>query len=173
MIGDFMRKILSAVLAFQFISIPVAQAEVRAYLERSSIWTKPTINVDGTDYQQHFFVGFSDLPEAMHSVPEAAEYARLAQQEEIWGSSLWLGGIAAAILYASAKGGSGESWNVGWLLIAAGIIPGAMLRSAGHVNLNKAINAYNGAGQKSSWLPDKFSIGPVASASGANLGWSF
>jgi hypothetical protein len=143
---------------------------VRAYLERDSLWTAPDVSVDGKVYSFHFFVGYSDLPDAMKSNPEAAQFADAASSQMIWGNSLLFGGLAGALVYLNQ---SNPNYGTYWLIFLSGFVPGILLHAAAEMNINKAINTYNGIGQRSALLPDKMFLVPMQDGGVAALSWSF
>jgi hypothetical protein len=168
-----MKQICAALIVFQFLAFPIAQAsEVRAYYERDSIWAPPRVVVDGKAYDPHFFTGFSDLSEAMKSNAEAVEFAERARKQALWGSILATTGLVAAITYLT----TGRDRDIGtyWTIFLVGFIPGLLLQESSRINAVKAINRYNGVGGKA-WqlLPEKIFAGPLADGGGAGLGWSF
>lgn len=167
-------SVLLFVLANLIVS-PLAQAaSVRAYYEQQSIWSGSSLMVDGKAYHPHFFTGY-DLTEAMKSNPEAIEYADRASAQHAIGTSLVLAGLAGALGYTVATVGN-NNWNAGayWLIFFAGFIPGTFFEAASAVNLNKAINAYNGISSRYSKLaPDKMMVLPNNDGAVAALSWSF
>src|SRR5260370_264158 len=109
----------------------------------------------------------------MKSDPQAVEYAERARRQAIWGSAFVWAGLAGAITYLIAKG---NDWDPGtyWAIFGLGFIPGVFLGGASGVNLNKAINKYNGASPMSAkLLPNKIYLSPVTNGGVASLGWSF
>jgi hypothetical protein len=169
----FMRQFLAALVLFQALMIPLAHADVRAYVDRPNIWTLPTIYVDGEATHRNFFIGFSDLAENMKSNPEAASFAERACDDKMWSSIFLVGGLGASLTYAIVKGGT---YNAGtfWGLFALGVVPGVAFNWLSGINLNKAINSYNGVGAKATTLvPDKILLSPIAGGGIAGLGWGF
>jgi len=171
-----MRGAVLLFLLAQLIVSPIAQAsEVRAYYSQNSIWSPGVVMVDGKAYSPHFFSGF-DLTEAMKSNSEAVEYADRAVTYRIVGNSLVLAGLAGAVGYTIAQSGNDRHWDAGtyWGIFLLGFIPGVFFEGASQVNLNKAVNAYNGISSRYTKLkPEKMMIVPTNDGAVAALGWSF
>lgn len=170
-----MRATVLLFLLVQVIVTPIANAaSVRAYYRQESIWMAGSLIVDDKAYSPYFFTGY-DLTQAMKSNPEAVEYAERASTQHAIGTSLMLGGLAGALGYSFATVGN-HNWNGGvyWLIFLAGFLPGTFFEAASAINLNKAINAYNGISSRYTRIkPDKLMLIPNNDGAVAALRWSF
>jgi hypothetical protein len=182
-----MRFLMALVLSFQFASFAQARdiklasratqgSQVRAYIQRDSIWSPVVLMVDGKPNYYHFFSGFSDLTETMALNPDAVAFAERARVQHIWASSLMWGGLAAAIAYTIVAESPNHHWDGGtyWTVFLVPFIPGAFLQGASMMNTNKAINAYNGIPQRlGKLIPNKINLAPSKDGAVAALTWEF
>ena len=130
-------------LAFTvFITLPLS-AKPKAYLDiNDSFWSpNPRLVIDGKDLKPGFF-GYSDLPEAFASNPQALKYAESFNSYRICANiGLW-GGLAAALTYVLAS----ENFDSGTYLgiIGLGLVPGSICGGIAQIKFFRAINSYNG-----------------------------
>lgn len=142
-------RIISGVLIFAMsFSSSATLAQVKAHVEKDSLFSPMHIVVDGKKYGRHFFSGYSDLSDAMRSNPEAVEFANRARKQAITGSAFLWGGIAAALTYSVTRKSGDWRSETYWTIFAAGFIPGVFFMNASEMNTLKAVNAYNGVGSR-------------------------
>jgi hypothetical protein len=166
------KNILVTLILLQTIIAPIARAsEVRAFIYRNSIWSGGAIVVDGKQ-SRGGFTGLANLSDAMKSNPEAAAFADKAHTDAVWGNSLLLGGLVGAIGYAVAS--TNFDSDVYWTIFLVGFVPGVLFQDAAAVNLNKAINTYNGVEVTfARFKPDRLMVLPTADGAVAGLNWRF
>lgn len=141
-----MRIIFSIILS-TLITLP-AFAKPKAYFDvDDSFWSGPRIVIDGKDHTPGFF-GFSNLPEAFQSDPQAQAFAEQYRTYRNWGQGLVWGGLVGAISYLAITVNDDKDRNFDagtyWTIFLIPFITGAVLQARANTKLIRAINQYNG-----------------------------
>ncbi len=158
---SYQKKISFVVLALTLAFSPIVLAEPKAYVEpKKGFFSQPKLLVNGKKFSPQFFrqSGFK-FAEEMKDNPEAYKLAKKHECYSVWASGLLWGGLGASIIYSSVTASDDYKSGIYWGIFGAGFIGSIFFQQSAQINLQKAINSYNGVGSQGNNL--EFNVTPL------------